>query len=361
MNNISKTATNTARAKEEIKAKPLVLLPSGSLELSIDSNTRSIFSSLRTAFGEFDLLKSNPRTYDKSIFGSYGELVVSIKGIYKSITKSKFVLIFYSSESYFIKDLFIPIVLSKIFGKKVILNILEQNPQFMNLRYQRLINNLLKQSDTLVVTTKMMEAHFERLSIPTQKIAYSVSFPKDATALKEITPKILVSYVNENETGLNSLLKTFKYIKQKYPRAELTISTKTSMMVALQLHMMKQNIKGISFDLSDKYDYQKNIYEDYEIFINLSKIGFFPTQAIEAMGNGLVVISSTSNLAAEIIEDNSNGIILDKLDYKNLSDSVHQLIDNHKRAIAISEKALEIRNQFPEEESKKSWDKIFQI
>ena len=156
-----------------------------------------------------------------------------------------------------------------------------------------------------------------------------------------------------------SILKTYKYLKQKYPRAQLTISTKTNMLVSLQLYLIKQNIQGVSFDLSDRMDYQKNIYEEYEIFINPSSENNFPTEAIEAMGNGLVVITGRSNFSAEIIEDHANGIILESFNYKVLSDCIYHLIDNPNESIEISNRAIKVRNIFPEENAKKSWDELF--
>lgn len=96
-----------------------------------------------------------------------------------------------------------------------------------------------------------------------------------------------------------------------------------------------------------------------ELFVLSSNYEGMPNALLEAMAQGLPVISTNSSeTISTIIKNNENGIIVDKNNQKQLTEKMEYILNNKKDSNKLSEKALKVKKIYIQEAILKKWDNI---
>ncbi len=88
------------------------------------------------------------------------------------------------------------------------------------------------------------------------------------------------------------------------------------------------------------------IYKLFDIFVLASRMEGLGTAALEAMASGLPVIATSAGGIAEIIVDNSNGLLVPSNDPDALADAIIKLIDESRLRERLAENAIETVSRF---------------
>lgn len=148
------------------------------------------------------------------------------------------------------------------------------------------------------------------------------------------------------QKGLYTALKALPIILKAVPNATLTVIGKeyfhskiVAKLLAKGLHVTY--IDGISREGLGKY------YNEAAVLIHPSELEAFGIVLLEAMASGLPIVASRVGGIPEIIEDDINGLLFDKGDYKGLSERVIGLLTNPQRASGLAEAGKEVvKNRF---------------
>lgn len=76
--------------------------------------------------------------------------------------------------------------------------------------------------------------------------------------------------------------------------------------------------------------------KDYDIFINTSNIDNTPVSVIEAMALGLPVVSTNVGGIKHLIEDNINGVLVEKNNSEMMSNAIFSLLKDKQNRIALN-------------------------
>jgi glycosyltransferase involved in cell wall biosynthesis len=109
------------------------------------------------------------------------------------------------------------------------------------------------------------------------------------------------------------------------------------------------NSCGLSkiFSLKKNVAFNKmvSLYHEHDIFVLTSKNEIASISVLEAMANGLVVISTSANGTASYIEENIDGYIFETMNSDDLSYKLLNLISNPSKIVEVGNKAIDTVTQ----------------
>ena len=116
--------------------------------------------------------------------------------------------------------------------------------------------------------------------------------------------------------------------------------------------------KGFSLPATDTDDLV-NKYRNASVFLNTSTISPVPTSLLEAMSCGNLVVSTSTCMLPEIIQDGYNGFISN--DVKYLKDRLIWALEHHDEAMEIGKNARKtIEEKFSLSEHIRKWTNLFE-
>ena len=107
-------------------------------------------------------------------------------------------------------------------------------------------------------------------------------------------------------------------------------------------------------------------YNDYSIMVMTSRYEGFPMSLLEALGNGLPIVSfDVPTGPDEIIEDGINGFLIKPFEIESMASKMSVLMDNEKNRTDFSSSAINKSKDFSQREILNEWSKalcqLFQV
>lgn len=101
--------------------------------------------------------------------------------------------------------------------------------------------------------------------------------------------------------------------------------------------------------------------EEYNVFINTTNIDNTPVSVIEAMALGLPIISTNAGGIPHLIEHKHTGMLVEKGDFKQMSEAIKELVSKDNLVINLSENARRYAEKFDWEIVKKQWELLLDL
>ncbi len=107
--------------------------------------------------------------------------------------------------------------------------------------------------------------------------------------------------------------------------------------------------------VTDLYDR----YKCYSIMVMTSLYEGFPMSLLEGLGNGLPLLSfDVPTGPSEIIDDRSNGYLINAFDEEDMEQKLLDLMENGSRRALMSIEAKKKADEFSQEEIVDQWSKV---
>lgn len=158
-------------------------------------------------------------------------------------------------------------------------------------------------------------------------------------------PKIIyVGYLRKAK-GVETVIATFSFLKKKYPNSSLTIVGTGELEEKLKSNT--KHLSNINF-LGHIDDRKKlnNILREHDIFCFCSLSEGSPRVILEAMANGLNVVSTPVGSLPDIFQDGVNILFSKYNNEKDFSEKIEFLIDNPNIAKKIRTNSFHIVKKF---------------
>lgn len=137
-------------------------------------------------------------------------------------------------------------------------------------------------------------------------------------------------------------IKVLKLLKQQYPDSVLTMvgpnkdDSIDEVIKLIDVLNLKDSVKITG--VLKKEDWHK-LSEDSDIFINTTNIDNTPVSVMESMALGLPVVSTNVGGLPYLIENNIDGLLVNKNDAELMCNAIDQLLTNNDLAITIANNA----------------------
>jgi glycosyltransferase involved in cell wall biosynthesis len=246
---------------------------------------------------------------------------------------------------------FIPILLARAVGYKVIVEVVEDNTLIEeNLSAKRALalkssvileNHVSLWADALIVISSYLENKFRPLcrgKIPVLLIPVSCEIRDDSEHIRENkTFRFLYAGSFGEKEGLDTLIKAFVLFSQKYPESELRLVGKPCDISTL--HRLQNFEKTKYLGYLDYEEYLKVLQSSDVLCVTRTGSKYanagFPYKLSEYLATGLPVICSNVSDVSFYLQDKEDALIFEPDDYRALFESMEFLFLNPELAIQI--------------------------
>ncbi|HOP07722.1 MAG TPA: hypothetical protein PLF13_10575 [candidate division Zixibacteria bacterium] len=226
-----------------------------------------------------------------------------VRSLRRSILDSGPISLIPSGESALIQSVALPLILGRFFGRFVRLDLraprfytLLENPGFLDLM-------VLEQFHEILVNSPE-ESHWLRrrgINAKAQPLA-SMSAAYPVRSIERVQPRLLVPAYSGDLVNLTGLIKAFRLVKAKYPRAEMALLMLDDLSCEVDRLCRNEQVSGITY--VDAYlveDIHRSVAEA-DLFLNVSLGGDHAGMVTRALQSGLPIVSTDSVWARSFME-----------------------------------------------------------
>lgn len=311
------------------------------------------------------LYGSNHR--QKKNTGSLGKLIGWFVGncsefaqLCRVIPQYEITHIFPTSGKGLLTHLVLPIILGRFFGKRVLLSYDGSEQELLAGNINSFKMRLLASCDAVTVNSRGLSHGLQSRDINADFV-YRM-FDEDRlprTEIVQVTPRILVALPLERFHSLPCVIKAFKLVKQKYPRAEMVISGQGRQARLLQSMIADERLTAVSIDTSgDEASFYEQLNQS-DVLVNSSALDYVPASVLVAMAAGLPVVTTQHPSTSELIDDRTNGLFFKVNDHQALADRLIELVESPElvRTLARQGRQSASRHQWKHAESQ--WRRFY--
>ena len=232
------------------------------------------------------------------------------------------------------------ILVSKLYGKKILLNYHSGEAEDHLRRWPRTTMPILGLVDKVVVPSEYLVRVFAKFGIESHAIFNIIDL--DRFEFRQRTPLRPVFLSNRNlEThyGVDCILRAFAYIQREIPDAVLTVVGDGSQRNALENLATELHLKRTNFTGRVEHDEIDRQYSASCIYLNASKIDNQPLSLLEAFACGLPVVTTDAGGIPDIVTDGVTGFMVPVGDYESLAARALELLADEPMAMRMTERA----------------------
>ncbi|HKV36844.1 MAG TPA: glycosyltransferase family 4 protein [Pyrinomonadaceae bacterium] len=232
------------------------------------------------------------------------------------------------------------ILVSKLYGKKIVLNYHSGEAEDHLRRWPRSTKPIINLVDEVVVPSEYLVRVFAKFGIDAYAIFNVVDL--DKFEFRERTPLQPVFLSNRNlesHYGVDCVLRAFAYIQQRIPHAVLTVVGDGSQREALEQLARELDLRQISFLGRVEHEAIHGHYSAADIYLNASRIDNQPLSILEAFACGLPVVTTDAGGIPDIVTDGVTGSMVPVDDCNELATRALELLGNETGASAMVERA----------------------
>lgn len=279
--------------------------------------------------------------------------------IIKNYSKINYILIdtFSTSNFYFA---FITSQLARLFNIKYIPILRGGNLPYRIQKSKRLSNLIFLNSYKNIAPSNYLKSEFEKQGYKTEFIPNILEI-ENYTFKNNIKLQPNILWVRAFKELYNPTLaiKVVSLLKEKYPKAKLCMvgpgkdgSFEASKRLAKELNIMD----SIEFTgVLPKEEWHKKA-KDFDLFINTTNFDNTPVSVMEAMALGLPVISTNVGGMPFLIENNVDGVLVDKENEHQMTAAIIKIIEENNLSLAVNGRKK--AESFAWSEVKQKWNKI---
>ena len=266
--------------------------------------------------------------------------ILYILNLLREVRKFDVIHIFSASYLSFLIAPTPAIFVSKLYGKKIVLNYHSGEAEDHLRRWRRSAIPILKRCDTIAVPSDYLVRVFESFGLKATAIYNIIEL--DQFAFRERGPLRPVFLSNRNlevHYGVDCVLRAFALIQKKMPEAALTVVGDGSQRQALENLKTELALQQTSFTGRIAHEEIYQHYSDADVFLNASRIDNQPLSILEAFACGLPVVTTDAGGIPDVVTDGETGLMVQVDDCEALAQRAIKLLSDCNTATTIIQKA----------------------
>jgi glycosyltransferase involved in cell wall biosynthesis len=232
------------------------------------------------------------------------------------------------------------VLVSKLYGKKILLNYHSGEAEDHLRRWPRSTRSIIKLVDKIVVPSEYLVRVFAKFGFETIPIFNLIDLDKFEFRERPTLRPIFFSNRNlEAHYGVDDLLRAFAYIQREIPEAVLTVVGDGSQRNAVENLAIELQLQNTTFTGRVEHDEINRQYSASDIYLNASKIDNQPLSILEAFACGLPVITTDAGGIPDIVTDEITGFLVPVGDHEALAARALNLLAHQEIARTMIEGA----------------------
>jgi glycosyltransferase involved in cell wall biosynthesis len=252
------------------------------------------------------------------------------------------------------------IFVSKLYGKKIVLNYHSGEAEDHLRRWRRSTLPILNLCDAIVVPSQYLVRVFASFGLKASAIFNIIELDKFAFRERnQLRPVFLSNRNLEPHYGVDCVLRAFARIQQQTPEASLTVVGDGSQREALEKLTTELNLQHTSFTGRVEHEQIYEHYTNADVFLNASRIDNQPLSILEAFACGLPVVTTNAGGIPDIVTDQKTGLVVAVDDCKTLAERATKLLCDRNMSITITKNAREECSKYTWEVVCEQWLRLY--
>lgn len=272
------------------------------------------------------------------------------------LRKTEVVHILACSWLYFFVIVCPALVVSRLQGKRVILNYRGgQADQFFR-RFSFFLKPFFRMAHVVTAPSKfLVEVIGRRIGVPVRVVPNIVDLGIfQYRERKPLSPKMLVTRHLLKLYDIESVIRAFGEVQRRYPGASLKIVGTGDQEKYLRNLVVTLDLKNVQFLGYVPHRDIPLLYDQSDILVNASLADNFPGSLVEAGAAGLAIVSTSVGGIPYIFENGKSAILVEPGDWAALAAGVLRLLED-------PDLALRLRKEAFQECRKYDWENVRQL
>lgn len=244
------------------------------------------------------------------------------------------------------------LLISKLYGKKALLNYHSGEAADHLKRWRRTAIPTLRLADKIIVQSNYLLEVFARFGLPTRAIFNHLEIDKFHFRERTLLRPLFLSNRNfEPHYNVGATLRAFALIQRRFPEARLKVVGDGSQRAELERLAEELDLRHTEFTGLVRPDRMPELYDEADIYLNSSEIDNMPLSLLESFASGLPVVTTDAGGIPYLVQDGETGLIVRTGNYQAMADCAIRLLED-------SELAMKIAKQAHEEVGRYSWQAV---
>lgn len=234
------------------------------------------------------------------------------------------------------------ILLTKISGKKIILNARGGEAGIFFKKWKYVVRPLVKMTDLVVTPSGFLKEIFDRQLNTQAVIVPNIADIHQFTFVERqvFKPRLIVTRGLEEIYNVACVIKAFKRVHGAIPESTLDIAGDGTRRPALERLTDSLGLRdAVRFHGFVEHRMIQKLYTDNDIFVNASNVDNFPGTIIEAFASGLPVVSTNAGGIPYMVTHEKTGLLVEKNNHQAMADQILRLLDDQMFACLLAQNA----------------------
>jgi L-malate glycosyltransferase len=252
------------------------------------------------------------------------------------------------------------ILISKLFGKKVLLNYHSGEAEDHLRRWSRTALPTLRLSDVIIVPSEYLVDIFRKFNLQARAIYNTVETGHYRFRPRHPLKPVFLSNRNfQAHYNVKCVLRAFSLIQSSYSEASLIVAGDGPEAESLTMLSNELGLRNITFAGQLHPKEMRELYNRADIYLNGSEIDNMPLSILEAYACGLPVISTKAGGIPYILTHEKTGILVNLNDHKGMAESAMRLLDDEVLAERIIKNARNECLKYDWENVRREWLSVY--
>lgn len=221
------------------------------------------------------------------------------------------------------------LLISKLYGKKTILNYRSGEADDHLSRAGRLVFRMLRCADQIIVPSGYLVDVFARFGLAAAPIYNISDFSQFRRRERDhAEPNIIVARNLQPLYDVETSIRAFALVQQKHPMASLVVVGEGSEAKRLKKLVAELGVDNVEFTGRVERSMIAELFDRADLFLNSSVIDNMPVAIIEAFYAGLPVVTTDAGGIPYFVKDGENGLVVPMRDWQGLAQAALRLLSD---------------------------------
>lgn len=258
----------------------------------------------------------------------------------RTIPKFEVVHVFSASYWSFVISAVPPLLIGRIFGKRVILNYRSGEAEDHLARWRWLAPRLMCLAHAIVVPSDYLVGVLAKFGLSAQPIPNFVEVEKIPYRERtEFRPVFLSNRSLQPLYNVQCIVRAFRIIQDKYPDARLIIAGDGPERQKIEQLVQSLALDNVEFRGDLDQEAMWKTYDEADIYLNSPNIDNMPGSVLEAFAAGVPVVSTDSGGIPFIVSNGETGVLSAANDEAALALNAIGILGNFDLGVRLSRQA----------------------
>ena len=248
------------------------------------------------------------------------------------------------------------ILIARLFGKKSILNYHSGKAENHLRRWSRTTFPIMRMVDELVVPSQYLVEVFRKFGLKAHKVTNVIDLEIfHFRERRPLLPRFLCSRNLYPLYNVECVLRAFKIIQQKFPKATLKIAGDGHQRLYLEKLARALKLRNVDFLGLVPPEKMGKLYDEAHILLNASNIDNLPGSILESFASGMPVVTTCAGGIPYIVTHERTGLLVPKNDPQAMAASAVKLLESQDLADEIARNAYTVCAAYTWEAVRDDW------